>query len=920
MLLVMFAPFALNAGEIIVGNGTSNTNTAPFRNSSAYSWVEMIYQSDEIGQACEITSLSYQCVTAGFFGTLTATELKVYLAEVTKSELATNNFTPESELTLVYSGTNVEIGDEEWETLTFDTPFNYSGENNLVIVVSKSANASNLNLRWTCSATANSILFDFHDTDPAGALFPNANSYMGGAGYIHNQRPIVKLGITGEANPDNGDNNEGGDDNNEGGDDNNDDDNEPEIVEGDTWQNAIIVTEYPFTSTPDYANLNNDYTLPGETQDGADAVYKLTFASETVLSASVSGTNGKLALYAEDFNGENGPGADNYYVEEEPEDPENPDDGELTSNFTENFNGNLDKWRLFQYDTDNYNWEQSNSYGAAGPDNSTCIKSSTYEGSALTPDNFIVTKSKYSITSTSTFSFYVSPKHYTYIFDKYGVVISEDNENWSVIYSEAFDYNSEQGYVSRNIDLSAYAGKNVYIGFRHYDSNGEYADGVLIDNVVLSGNSKRNGDNTLDMTVPAGVYYLVASATEAFTVNINVNGAAQIAKVSFEVEVLGGTSVKTTARPNEFTAEYHYSIFSAAEVEQAGIETLAEELREDETPYSEIDVWTWTELTPHTEYYLIGTAKNAQDEWGPTTFVSFTTTEDEIEYEDAEVTLELKTINATSVVVSVASNEFTAEYHVGTISKALFENLGESNVVQAIRNDGNPHTGNNEHTFGNLNPLTEYYVIATAKNEGDEWGETAIELFTTVETDPEPQIAEVTIEVEVLGPTSVKSTATPNEFAVGYIYSIYDKADVDASGADAIAAELQMEGVAFFGVDEWVWEELSPNTEYYFIGTAQNSAGEWGPTASVSFKTNEDGLVEINNSVSVYPNPASSVIYVTYENDDAQLSFTDMTGRCVKTTEISGNATINVEDLEKGLYIIKIQDKDNTMIHRVVVK
>ena len=33
-----------------------------------------------------------------------------------------------------------------------------------------------------------------------------------------------------------------------------------------------------------------------------------------------------------------------------------------------------------------------------------------------------------------------------------------------------------------------------------------------------------------------------------------------------------------------------------------------------------------------------------------------------------------------------------------------------------------------------------------------------------------------------------------------------------------------------------------------------------------------------------------------------------------------GDATINVEDLEKGMYIIKIQDGDNTMINRVVVK
>ena len=1616
MLLVMFAPFALHADEIIIGNGTSNTNTAPFGNAYAYSWTEMIYQSSEIGQACEITSLSFQCATPGFFGSMNVSELKVYLAEVTKSELAQNNFTPESDLTLVYTGANVVIGEEEWETLTLDTPFSYSGTNNLAIVISKSASASNMNIRWTSAQIANSIMFDFSDSDPAGALFPNANSYTGGAGYLFNQRPIVKLGTTGSSNPDegedegddnenqgtptdeivvgtadastanvpfrttykyswtetiypkaelceagtiysiayhcatvnnngytlsdvdvylaetskdiyssasdwtpeseftlvysgsnvelgdeewetfvfdtpfeySGDNNlviaigkkanstttvselkwyysmpdegnvlytysdnyqeygnfptgagydpgyqradvkiaytpaEGGDDN-EGGEGNEGEEGEsnvlfsydfndqsmegwraidqdgdgktweismsngmdatsclvshaysggeylepdnivvtetayeisenselswyvaslhnsyceehyaivistdnetftnvweetlplsytsdrtldlsayagqtvyvgfrhydctgyeatgllidnvvltgtidegnegegnegeesvvffydfndgtfngmtsidkdgdtyewiinqeagidqtdcisswaylgfnlnpenylittstytinngdylewyisttdpyyysdvygvvistdgenfqvildeafeaptegfevrtadlsqyagqnvhigfvhhncsniangiridnvkyvtvsgneggneePEVAEGDTWENAIEVASFPFTSTPDYANLNNDYTLPGETQDGADVVYKLTFTEETTFNAAIEGANGKLALYAEDFNGEDGPGADNYYVvntvdpnaptsffydfedgsladftttdndgdsyswyvyeygidgnslssdsyilgvgvltpdnyiyttekyaitsqseltykvnwnfaeyysvvvstdgvnfttvyeteltgngleekvidlsayagqmihigfrhhncsdglrlliddlklsngneggddnNEGGDDDNDDDNGEYASNFSENFNAygdgisNIDGWRIFQYDTDTFNWETCNSYGSAGPDNSTCILSISYATGVLTPDNFIVTTSKYAITSTSTFSFDASPYSYMYMDDKFGVVISEDNENWTVVYTDIFNSESEHGYVNKSVDLSAYAGKNVYIGLRHYDCGSINSSGVLVDNIVLSDGAKRNGGNTLAMTVPAGTYYLVASATEAFSVNIDVEGQEEIAKVSFEVEVINANSAKTTARPNEFTAEYHYSVYETAEVEAAGgVEALALELREDETPYTEIDIWTWEWLEPESEYYIIGTAKNAAGEWGPTTHVVFTTPEAEEEYDAAEVTVEISTINATSVVVNTTANEATVEYHIGAISKAMFDYMGEDVIVAALQNDGVPYTGNNEHTLGNLNAATEYYVIVTAKNAGDEWAPATIESFTTLDSDPEPQIAEVTITVEVLGATSVKSTATPNEFAVGYTYSIYDKAEVEASGADAIAAELQAEGISYTEVDVWTWENLTANTEYYFIGTAQNAAGEWGPTTSVSFKTDEDGLVELNSMVSIYPNPASSVIYVKYDSN-AQVSLIDMTGRCVKATEISGDATINVEDLEKGMYIIKIQDGDNTMINRVVVK
>jgi len=70
----------------------------------------------------------------------------------------------------------------------------------------------------------------------------------------------------------------------------------------------------PATYTP--TELHNDYDLPfDEIPEGYDAVYKLTFENDAMLNAYVSqGENGKVALYREDFNGEGGPMAENYYV------------------------------------------------------------------------------------------------------------------------------------------------------------------------------------------------------------------------------------------------------------------------------------------------------------------------------------------------------------------------------------------------------------------------------------------------------------------------------------------------------------------------------------------------------------------------------------------------------------------------------
>ena len=89
----------------------------------------------------------------------------------------------------------------------------------------------------------------------------------------------------------------------------------------DVWELACthpITQGFPFVEIPANVHntvLHNDYTLPfPEIPEGEDAVYKLVFDQDAILDARVSiGENGKVALYTEDFYGEGGPMATNYY-------------------------------------------------------------------------------------------------------------------------------------------------------------------------------------------------------------------------------------------------------------------------------------------------------------------------------------------------------------------------------------------------------------------------------------------------------------------------------------------------------------------------------------------------------------------------------------------------------------------------------
>ena len=189
MLMVVLFPLTMKADEIVVGTATDNKNVAPFVNSFPNSWLEMVYTAEEIGQACKIGSIAFQYYEGP---TLDVNDIRIYLAETDKSSFEDKSqWTPEEELTLVYSGTNVVLGDDAWETFELDTVFEYSGEKNLAVVVAKTVDNFNLfagHLTWACYDSSNSIMFTASDTDPAFAQYPTADGLA-----TYSQKPVMKL-------------------------------------------------------------------------------------------------------------------------------------------------------------------------------------------------------------------------------------------------------------------------------------------------------------------------------------------------------------------------------------------------------------------------------------------------------------------------------------------------------------------------------------------------------------------------------------------------------------------------------------------------------------------------------------------------------------------------------------------------------
>ena len=127
-----FTTPCLFGGDLVIGNGTSTSYNIPLNTYYNYSYVQQLYLASELNYTGDITSIGFQYI---YSTAQTKTNQSIYLAETDLTSLST--WIPADSLTLVYSGTinYNNSGTDNWVTITFTTPFNYSGTRNLVVVV-----------------------------------------------------------------------------------------------------------------------------------------------------------------------------------------------------------------------------------------------------------------------------------------------------------------------------------------------------------------------------------------------------------------------------------------------------------------------------------------------------------------------------------------------------------------------------------------------------------------------------------------------------------------------------------------------------------------------------------------------------------------------------------------------------------------
>lgn len=186
-LAVMLGMFtSLAADEITIGTGTSYTYE-PIASFYGYHRSAAIYTSGEIGGSGSITTISYRAYNTNS----TTIPVKVYMKMTTASSLSPATSWPNliSGLTPLYEGSHSGTTAGAWKTITLTTPFQFTGNNLMILIESNYGGGGTTGPQWYYSAATNRNQYIRKDNSA-----PTTET-----GTVNSNRPNVRLNIDGYA-------------------------------------------------------------------------------------------------------------------------------------------------------------------------------------------------------------------------------------------------------------------------------------------------------------------------------------------------------------------------------------------------------------------------------------------------------------------------------------------------------------------------------------------------------------------------------------------------------------------------------------------------------------------------------------------------------------------------------------------------
>ena len=134
----------------------------------------------------------------------------------------------------------------------------------------------------------------------------------------------------------------------------------------------------------------------------------------------------------------------------------------------------------------------------------------------------------------------------------------------------------------------------------------------------------------------------------------------------------------------------------------------------------------------------------------------------------------------------------------------------------------------------------------------------------------------------------------------------------------AIAYTIQRNGIEIGQTTEPTYsEETSLSVNYTYCVVAEYADGSSIPECVIVNLT----VIEENvDHFSLYPNPASNILYIEGGNTEFTYEMFNGMGQMVVTGKAQGSEQISIESLTKGIYFIRLTNGTQVHMEKVVVR
>ncbi|MBR5146521.1 MAG: S8 family serine peptidase [Bacteroidales bacterium] len=593
-------------------------------------------------------------------------------------------------------------------------------------------------------------------------------------------------------------------------------------------------------------------------------------------------------------------------------------------------------------------------------------------------NNYLVSPVKVKVTENSKVSFYARAYGDGYFYpEHFGLSVSTTGNTSANDFTLLKDWvisdkESSTTWKEYSVDLSAYAGQEVYVAIRHFFTAQEWEEtmqgydlyALNIDDIVLSNviqSTKHSSTYSFD-----DPYYFNVMASSTVDLPMVENLAATAissSKISLEWNAVNtansynvyrnGQKVATVTEPSftdsrlSYETQYCYNvttitIYGESDFSEDACATTLEpteattptNLTAEAVSESEIVlIWDYVEEAASYNVYQ-GTELIASELTSTMYTVSGLNAETEYCFSVTAVnklgesdksesacatTLEdtgdepiepEKPTLAAPVVTAEATSESTIVLTWEAVENAIRYNIysGEETVKLAVTAT--------TYTVSDLDANTQYCFNVVAVNKEGKSDKSEDACATTLEAEnPEP--------AKLKAPKNLRAAIRQDVPDYGYKFEITMAWDAveGATGYD-VYVNTEKEQNFHFGYTNGTAYVAGSNVEttFEFYVVAFNDDTESEPSETFTVTVVDDAIDELSSSLRLYPNPVNDKLYIETEIEIEEVVVYDVYGRLqvTETPSHQENTTIDVSEFNAGVYFMMIKTNDGVVTKRFV--